>query len=491
MARPWKKKWPYLARGGQKSYQVGFRDHDGIERTKSFPAAKLANEWIAVYVSAERRGPDTLRRFLLDLDAKEANSEATGRTIGEVIQLYFAFNAPETADGLAHSTFRTYRHSANRHLLGIAGMEKGRPLPPAEHAVRFATQPAAQFNEPAAPRALREGMKHAKVGSSARAHAWRVLSAVLSWAANSELVPEIESNGCLFANEKVGNRRKSMRSGRGRTTLRRHGEEIRSWALSPITVEHIRAQMLTASAHAERPILAHRDAIIVSVQFGLALRNQEVYGLRWSSFADKGRARITQVLSWNELDDWAKTEHATGRTAKVPALLAEDLALWRALLRQDGYPAREVDFIVPGDLAGQRFGIRDPDTGAWHMSTNQSKKWGPRSMTPALIAMAENDASLAGAIGATPYSLRRGGISARLRGENAQSVAHQCGTSLEMLSQHYSYEIDDLDHVGPQPLDQQWRRARAAVLAKCQQREQEVSAARQSADHGFESLALA
>jgi hypothetical protein len=161
----------------------------------------------------------------------------------------------------------------------------------------------------------------------------------------------------------------------------------------------------------------------------------------------------------------------------VPALLAEDLALWRALLRQDGHPARDEDFIVPGDLAGQRFGIRDPDTGAWHMSTNQAKTWGPRFMKPALIAMAETDASLTGAIGATPYSLRRGGISARLRGENAQSVAAQCGTSLEMLSQHYSYEIDDLNHVGAQSLDQQWRKARAVVLATRKEPEQQTSAA--------------
>jgi integrase len=477
MARPWKKKWPYVTRGGQKSYQVGFRDHDGVERTKSFPGAKLANEWVDGYMAAERRGRDSLRRFLLDLDAKEANRSTTGQSIGEVIQLYFAFNAPETADGLAQTTFRSYRHSANRHLLGVAGMCRGKPLAPAEHAVRFAAEPAAAFNEPAAPRALREAMKHAKVGPSARAHAWRVLSAVLSWAANSELVPEIQSNGCLFANEKVGNRRKSMRNAGGRSTLRRHGEEIRSWALSPITVEHVRAQMLTGPAHAERPVLSHRDAIIVSVQFGLALRNQEVYGLRWSSFADKDRARITQVLSWNELDNWAKTEHATGRTTKVPAVLSEDLALWRALLREHGHPAREVDFIVPGDLAGQRFGIRDPDTDTWHMSTNQAQKWGPRFMKPALISMAEVDPSLAGAISATPYSLRRGGISARLRGENAQSVAAQCGTSLEMLSQHYSYEIDDLDHGGPQPLDQQWRRARATVLAAHRRQESHATAA--------------
>lgn len=465
MAKPWKKKWPYVAKSGRKSYVVGFRDHEGVERSKSFPAAKMATAWIEEFAWAERRGPDSLRRFLLDLDAKEANSSAAGQSIGEVIQLYFAFNAPETADGLAQTTFRSYRHSANRHLLGVAGMSRGKPLAPAGHAVDFAAQPAVAFNEAAAPRALREAMKHAEVGPSARAHAWRVLSAVLSWAANSELVPEIQSNGCLFANEKVGNRRKSMRNRGGRSTLRRHGEEIRSWALSPLAVEHLRAQMLTSDAHAERPILAHRDAIIVCVQFGLALRNQEVYGLRWSSFTEC-RARITEVLGWNQLEDWAKTEHATGRVTKVPSLLAEDLALWRAELREGGWSARDVDFIVPGDLAGERLGILEVDTDACHMSTNQAKKWAPRSMKPALRALAESTPALASVVNATPYSLRRGGISARLRDDDAQSVAAQCGTSLEMLSQHYSYEIDDIDHAGRQTLDQQWRKARATVLAE-------------------------
>lgn len=80
--------------------------------------------------------------------------------------------------------------------------------------------------------------------------------------------------------------------------------------------------------------------------------------------------------------------------------------------------------------------------------------------------MAEGNPALASVVDATPYSLRRGGISGRLRDEDAQSVAAQCGTSLEMLSQHYSYEIDDVEHAARQTLAQQWRKARAIVLAE-------------------------
>jgi len=297
MARPWKKAWPYVGQGGRKSYRVGFRDHEGRERTKAFPSAKHGNEWMDEYVSAERRGLESLRRFLLDLDAKEANVVTSTRTIGDVIELYFAFNAPDTKDGLARSTFKTYRHSASRHLLGLPGSSRGKPLKPAAYAVRFASQDAARFNDPAAPRALREALRPAQVGTSARAHAWRVLSAVLSWAAGSELVPEIEVNGCLLANEKIGNRRKSMRSGSGQATLRRRGEAVRSWALSPTSVELVRAEMLSRVGHTRRLIVAHRDSMIVSLQFGLALRNQEVYGFRWANLVTGNRAQERHTKS--------------------------------------------------------------------------------------------------------------------------------------------------------------------------------------------------
>lgn len=463
MAKPWRKKWPHVGKSGRKSYQLGFRDHDGIVRSKAFPSAKTATAWAEDYVTAERRGRDSLRRFLLDLDAREANGEADAQTIGRVIQLYFAFNAPDTADGLATSTFRTYRHSANRHLLGLPGLEKGKPTPPAEYAVRFAAEPASRFNDPAAPRALREAMRHAMVGPSARAHAWRVLSAVLSWAAASELVPEIDRNGCLLAGEKLTNRRKSMRNGNGRAGARRRGDEIRSWALSPLAVELIRTELLSGADARANPLLAQRDATIVSIQFGLALRNQEVYGLRWSSLAEHGRAQITQVLSWNELDDWAKTEHATGRRTKIPALLAEDLKAWQTILSEYGREPRDDDFLIAGDLTGPGHGVPSRGAGSRHMSGNQAKKWGPRYMAPAVTAVAERYPTFAAIRGATPYALRRGGISARLRGEDPQSVADQCGTSLEMLSQYYSYEIDDFHDFGARSLDEQWRAVRQAA----------------------------
>ena len=466
MARPWRKRWPYVSKSGKRSYQLGYRDHEGGDRTKSFPTVRHANAWRSEYMAAERRGTESLRRFLLDLDAQEANEQDHRRTIAEVIQLYFAFNAPETPDGLAPSTFRSYQHAARRHLLGAPGETRGKYLAPAPHGVRFSTRLASELNKPAAARALREEMRLAGVGASARTHAWRVLSAALSWAAGSQLVPELETNGCLLANERVSNRRKSMRANGTARSTRRHGSEIRGWALSPLAVELLRREMLAGSGKHLDEILDRRDAIILTIQFGLALRNQEVHGLRWSSFPDGARAVISEVLSHDTLEAKAKTERATGRSVKVPALLAEDLASWRVALATAGFDTRPCDFVIPGDLVGPGHGVIERATGAVHATRNQAQKWGPRYLRPAARALARRDPAYEELIAASPYSLRRGGISARLRGEDAQSVAHQCGTSLEMLSRHYSYEIDERWDGTPTPIAQQWRDARARVAPR-------------------------
>ncbi len=65
-----------------------------------------------------------------------------------------------------------------------------------------------------------------------------------------------------------------------------------------MAVELIRADMLARAVGARRPLIAYRDATLVSIQFGLGLRNQEVYGMRWSAL-DRERAHIVEVLSWN------------------------------------------------------------------------------------------------------------------------------------------------------------------------------------------------
>jgi hypothetical protein len=165
--------WPYVAKSGRKSYTLGFYDHDKRGRSRTFPTIEHAKAWTQDYMTAERRGRDSLRRFLLDLDAKEAN-EAEARTIADVIELYFEMDAhPRNQGGLAPKSYRQYRWVAERHILAIeTRTPEGKHRPPLRHALAVANVPAVRFNEPQAPRAWREEMMQAGVPPSIRRRAW-------------------------------------------------------------------------------------------------------------------------------------------------------------------------------------------------------------------------------------------------------------------------------------------------------------------------------
>ena len=96
-------------------------------------------------------------------------------------------------------------------------------------------------------------------------------------------------------------------------------------------------------------------------------------------------------------------------------------------------------------------------------ASRRRRLWGRGCFTPAVRAVAQRP-EFARILGATPYALRRGGISLRLRTEDPQIVASECGTSLKMLSDHYSFPIEDLREREPRPPDIEWRAARAARL---------------------------
>jgi hypothetical protein len=175
---------------------------------------------------------------------------------------------------------------------------------------------------------------------------------------------------------------------------------------------------------------------------------------------------VAEVLSNGQLQQWGKTEHSTQRRTGIPGILREDLEHWRMILTQSGHPARGSDFIIPGDLTHARHGVREAETGACHFSKSQAKIWGRECFTPAVRAVAQRP-EFARILGATPYALRRGGISLRLRTEDPQVVASECGTSLKMLSDHYSFPIEDLRQQEPRPPDVEWRAARTELIERC------------------------
>jgi hypothetical protein len=127
--------------------------------------------------------------------------------------------------------------------------------------------------------------------------------------------------------------------------------------------------------------------------------------------------------------------------------------------RTDTQPPATTFYYV-GDLGGHGA----PDG---HMTGNQARKWPGKYFTPAVRRAAEQWPDEHGSIiGATPYSLRRGMISLRIRaGEDRQAIAKQSGTSVDMLERSYSFAIEDLEDEGPKPAEAERRQARQVALA--------------------------
>jgi hypothetical protein len=103
---------------GSSEFRWTLLDHDRRERCRTFPSARHARAWMDDYITAERRGRESLRRFLLDLDARET-SAMEARTIGQLLQLYLKVNAhPSNPGGLAPSTYERYESLVERQPHG-------------------------------------------------------------------------------------------------------------------------------------------------------------------------------------------------------------------------------------------------------------------------------------------------------------------------------------------------------------------------------------
>jgi integrase len=476
MQEPWKKHggWPYEGRRG-KSWQLGYRDHEGRVRSRSFKTKTAAETWAREFVDAERR--NRLREFLLGSDAPEVLPDIT--PVGELIRDWLATDAhPDSVGGLARSTWDSYRSLASRHIIGNPierHMKKTGEILEIEPAIQPLGQkdgyaigplPVGEFGTADALKRWVKAMRKAGVSPSVEAKTWKVLSSALSWAVEDDSWP-LSINGCLMMQRRRGMRRASRRGGTGAARKAQSGkcrDDLLSWALSPLAVERIRLVMLERLEQ-RSPLLALRDATAVSVQYGLGMRNQEIWALSVADVAGR-RATVREVLSYGALDA-GKTDGATGPSRRPPidALLTDDIRAWKTVLGAHGYPTAYDDFLLRGDLGGHGA----PDG---HMTGNQAHKWPGKYFTPAVRRVAEEwPEEHRDILGATPYSLRRGMISLRIRaGEDRQAIAKQCGTSVAMLERSYSFAIEDLEDEGPKPAEEE--RALARQLALADQRRQ-------------------
>jgi hypothetical protein len=214
MKAPWKKpkRWPYITKGGQKRWHLGYRDYDGVVRSRAFMTQRAANDWGRAYVEAERHS--RLREFLLGSDTPEAGSDDT--PLGELVLDWLARDGhPDNPGGLAPQTYHSYRSVASRHIFGNPTRNaKGEVLDPGP-AYGIAHLPAAEFATTLRLRPWLRAMRAADVGHHVEKRAWAVLSAALSWGVEQDDY-QLEANGCALMQRKRAQRRASRRGGTGR-----------------------------------------------------------------------------------------------------------------------------------------------------------------------------------------------------------------------------------------------------------------------------------
>lgn len=471
MKEPWPKThgWPRQGKRGS-TWQLGFRDHDGKERSRSFRTKQLAQAWKKAYVEAERHS--RLREFLLGTDAPEVQPDDT--PLAELIAEWLVTDAhPELPNGMSPAGWGTYRSVASRHILGNPierhlkktdeVFEVQPAIPPLGEKGGYAVGhlPVTEFTTGRTLIRWVKAMRDAGVSKPTETKAWTVMSAALSWAVEDERWP-VETNGCLIAARNRGTRRYKSATAQAErdANTRKQRANTAAWALSPLAVERIRIVMLERIKQ-ERHLFAVRDATAVAIQYGLGMRNQEIWALSFGDLAGN-RARVREVIASGKRDTRGKTEQATGSTRNPPIdkFLKADLRAWVRMLDEAGFPTGPTDFVLRGDLAG--FGATEG-----HMSASQIHSWGTKYFTPAANVVAKRWPEDHGdIIGATPYSLRRGMISLRIRaGEDRQVIAEECGTSVQMLEDSYSFVIKELKEYGPRPVLEERQRARE--IARC------------------------
>ena len=343
MQEPWKKHggWPYEGRRG-KSWQLGYRDHEGRVRAKSFKTKSDAGVWSKGYIKADRQG--RLREFLLGSDAPEVQPDTT--PVGELILDWLATDAhPDSPGGLARSTWDSYRSVASRHVIGNPverELKKTGEIVEVEPAIKPLGQqggyaigriPAVQFETADVLKRWVQGNAQGgreRLGRGEGMEGALVRSLVGCRGRQLAALDERLSDDAAAARYATGLPSCRHRSGPP-ACVGQAPRRSRVVGAVPLAVERIRLVMLERLDQ-RSPLLALRDATVVSVQYGLGMRNQEVWALTLGDVAGR-RASVREVLSYGALDA-GKTEGATGPSRRPPidALLADDLVAWKAAL---------------------------------------------------------------------------------------------------------------------------------------------------------------
>jgi integrase len=424
---------PYETTHGRR-WRIGYRDERGVERTRGgFLRQGHVSAWYRRLEQARSQG--RLREFL-DADAGLPANHV--ETLHDFMRDWFRLDA---APELATSTAISYLQVYNKHLRPLAG-----------------NRPLEEFELPGPVTEVLGQLAAAGVGKATRDRARKVLSSAFGWGVE---VGRMRANGARSVRR---NRRRSRRlAADTRPVSHRDGAARRkAWALAPDAYAVLHRGALSRRTPGRPGWMPSRDAIVISMLYGLGLRPQECFGATFRQYS-RERFRVMQVLTKAagpsgktvaRIIAAAKTAEGV-RTMPMRCWLYDELREWRVQLLEVGLPAGDDDFIVPGTAPEAHFTLEQQ-----HNFIRDLKACGR--------VAADGNAEFAFLPKATPYSLRRGHISLRvLGGEDIKRIADDCGTSTAMIHRHYLHELD-LRHEMPPDLsfDGAVRRARRAVCRR-------------------------
>jgi integrase len=280
-------------------------------------------------------------------------------------------------------------------------------------------------------------------------HAHRVLSSMLSAAAEEDVIPH--NPLLLLALE--GRRGRARTVARAQPKVEPLAVDLAAWFL---VVDYLRRPtrppVKGKKPRTRRyPLDRERDALIVAIGFMAGYRlPSEALGLTREDARDR-RLYMEGRDSAGEYTPGSKT--GDGRDMPLRTELAEEFDRVERAYREAGELLGPTDFWVSSRRDG----------GVW--TEHQARNWREREFRPVVRQVASDFPQFRGIRNATPYSTRHSFISCCLQaGISLATIAAWCGTSIQMISETYGRMIRRYEGASPVPLDEQFQTAKAEAI---------------------------
>ena len=284
---------------------------------------------------------------------------------------------------------------------------------------------------------------------SALEHAQRVLSSMLSAAAEDGVIP----HNPLMLLTRQGRRGRARTVSRTQPRSEPLAVDLAAW----FVVLHYLRRPTRPPIRGDKPRVRRytldreRDALIVALGFMAGFRlPSEALGLTREDVR-KGRLHMEGRSSSGEYTPGSKT--GPGRDLPLRPELAEEFKCVERAYRAAGHSLGATDFWISARHDG----------GIW--TEHQARNWREREFRPVVRQVAADFPQFAGLRTATPYAARHTFISCCLQaGISLATIAGWCGTSIQMISETYGRVIRRYEGASPVTLNEQFQTARVEAM---------------------------